>query len=96
MAMESGCNSSTPQMLVDGVLQLISLPQIYLRLQKIIDNPWHTREQVADIIAYDPSLAARILRIAKNSYANLTDQLSISDEVLAENRETAKQQCRDI
>lgn len=58
----------TPQALVENVLQLISLPEIYLRLQRTIDDPEHSREQVADIIAYDPSLSARVLRIANSSY----------------------------
>ena len=58
----------TPQALVENVLQLISLPEIYLRLQQTIDDPEHSREQVADIIAYDPSLSARVLRIANSSY----------------------------
>ena len=58
----------TPRALVENVLQLISLPEIYLRLQKTIDDPEHSREQVAEIIAYDPSLSARVLRIANSSY----------------------------
>lgn len=58
----------TPRALVDNVLQLISLPEIYLRLQQTIDDPEHSRQQVADIIAYDPSLSARVLRIANSSY----------------------------
>lgn len=59
---------STPQLLVDSVLQLISLPEIYLRLQQTIDDPMHSREQIAEIVAYDPSLSARVLRIANSSY----------------------------
>ena len=58
----------TPQALVKNVLQLISLPEIYLRLQQTIDDPEHSRDQVADIIACDPSLSARVLRIANSSY----------------------------
>ncbi len=66
--MENGVKTSTAQSLVDNVLQLISLPEIYLRLQQVIDDPMHTREQVAEIVAYDPSLSARVLRIANSSY----------------------------
>ena len=66
--MDNGPTTSTPQALVDNVLQLISLPEIYLRLQQTIDDPAHTREQVAGVVAYDPSLSARVLRIANSSY----------------------------
>jgi len=66
--MDNGARLATPQALVENVLQLICLPEIYLRLQQIIDDPLHTREQVAEIVAYDPSLSARVLRIANSSY----------------------------
>ena len=66
--MDSGSRIPTPQALVDSVLQLISLPEIYLRLQKTIDDPLHTREQVAEIISFDPALSARVMRIANSSY----------------------------
>ncbi|NCF37313.1 MAG: HDOD domain-containing protein [Gammaproteobacteria bacterium] len=59
---------ATAKSLVENVLQLISLPEIYLRLQQVIDDPDHTRDQVAEILSYDPSLSARILRIANSSY----------------------------
>jgi HD-like signal output (HDOD) protein len=59
---------ATAKSLVENVLQLISLPEIYLRLQQVIDDPDHTRDQVAEILSYDPSLSARVLRIANSSY----------------------------
>jgi len=66
--MENAVRIPTPQALVNNVLQLISLPEIYLRLQQAIDDPMHTRKQLADIVAYDPALSARVLRIANSSY----------------------------
>ena len=66
--MDNGVRVETPQALVENVLQLISLPEIYLRLQQTIDDPEHSREQVAEIVAYDPALSARVLRIANSSY----------------------------
>ena len=66
--MDNGARVSTPQLLVDSVLHLISLPEIYLRLQETIDDPLHSRDQIADIVAYDPALSARVLRIANSSY----------------------------
>jgi HD-like signal output (HDOD) protein len=37
-------------------------------LQETIDDPLHTRQQLANTIAYDPALAARILPIANSAY----------------------------
>ncbi len=73
--MHNGVREPTPRALVKNVLQLISLPEIYLRLQQTIDNPTHTREQVAEIITYDPSLSARVLRIANSSYYSFPSKI---------------------
>ena len=66
--MDNGVKVATPRAMVENVLQLISLPEIYLRLQNTIDDPLHSREQIADVITYDPALSARVLRIANSSY----------------------------
>jgi HD-like signal output (HDOD) protein len=66
--MDNTAGMATAKSLVENVLQLISLPEIYLRLQQVIDDPDHTRDQVAEILSYDPSLSARVLRIANSSY----------------------------
>ena len=66
--MQNAVRSTTAQSLVENVMQLVSLPEIYLRLQRVIDDPLHSREQFAGIIAYDTSLSARVLRIANSSY----------------------------
>ena len=73
--MDNGVRVETPRALVENVLQLISLPEIYLRLQQTIDDPEHSREQIAEIIAYDPSLSARVLRIANSSYYGFTREI---------------------
>ncbi len=66
--MDNGARLTTAQSLVENVLHLISLPEIYLRLQQVIENPAHTRQQVADIVTYDSGLSARVLRIANSCY----------------------------
>ena len=66
--MDNGVKVATPRAMVENVLQLFSLPEIYLRLQNTIDDPLHSREQIADVITYDPALSARVLRIANSSY----------------------------
>ncbi len=73
--MDNGARMNTARSLVENVLQLISLPEIYLRLQQVIDDPIHTREQVAEIVAYDPSLSARVLRIANSSYYSFPSEI---------------------
>ncbi len=80
--MENAARLATPQALVDNVLHLISLPEIYLRLQRTIEDPLHTREQVAGILAHDPALSARVLRIANSSYYGFSRQIESVDEAV--------------
>lgn len=78
---------STPEALIENLLHLISLPEIYLRLQQVLDDSTHTRQQVADVVACDPSLSARVLRIANSSYygfSNKIDSISAAVSVIGE------------
>ncbi len=38
--------TSTPAALVANVMYLVSLPEVYLRLQKVLDDPHHTRDDL--------------------------------------------------
>lgn len=79
--------TTTPGALVENVMHLVSLPEIYLRLQKVLDDPHHTREHVAEIIGYDPSLSARILRIANSAYyafPSAIDNISTAVNIIGE------------
>lgn len=87
---------STPVALVNNVLHIVSLPEVYLRLQTVIDDPMHSRDQVAQVISYDTGLSARLLRIANSAYysfpgnietistaVNIIGELDIRNIVLA-------------
>ncbi|MCD6188431.1 MAG: HDOD domain-containing protein [Desulfuromusa sp.] len=46
--------------------QLITLPEIYLRLKELLADPDYTMAEVALLISHDPGLAARVLRIVNS------------------------------
>lgn len=54
---------------------LISLPEVYLRLREIMDSPDSSMEDVAKVIALDPALTARLLRIANSALYNFPSQV---------------------
>ena len=54
--------------LVDGAAWMPSLPQIYLQLTRVLDNPRASTAQIADIIGQDPSLTARLLRLVNSAF----------------------------
>lgn len=47
---------------------MISLPEICMRLREVLDNPEHSRKDVADVLRYDPAMTARLLRIVNCAY----------------------------
>lgn len=48
--------------------ELATLPDVYLRTKTIIDDPTSSHEDVADALATDPALAARLLRMANSAF----------------------------
>jgi len=55
-----------------GDVRLPSLPDIALRVQKALDDPHATRSQIAQVIASDAALAARIMKLANSAFLNPT------------------------
>ena len=48
-------------------LILPSMPDVFLQVKKIVDNPSSNIHNIANIIIRDPSLTARILKVANNA-----------------------------
>lgn len=46
--------------------ELISLPEIYLKLKDLLEDPEYTMAEVALLVGSDPGMAARFLRIANS------------------------------
>lgn len=48
-------------------LVLPSMPDVFLQIKKIVDDPTSNMENIAKVISRDPSLTARILKVANNA-----------------------------
>lgn len=48
-------------------LVLPSMPDVFLQVKKIVDNPTSNISNIAKVITRDPSLTARILKVANNA-----------------------------
>ncbi|VAW63341.1 hypothetical protein MNBD_GAMMA09-539 [hydrothermal vent metagenome] len=66
-----------PEDLVKGVVQLISLPEIYIRVTQVLEEENHNARQIGDIIGHDPALTARILRIVNSAYYSLASNIEL-------------------
>ena len=54
--------------LVDGSLQLVTLPDVYLRVKAVLDAPESCAADMARAIETDPNMTARLLRMANSPF----------------------------
>lgn len=86
----------TPADLVASTTKLYSLPDIYFRVQSIVDDPNSSMADLAKVIGTDPGITARLLRLANSAYfgmamridtvhkaINMLGMLQVHDLVLA-------------
>lgn len=69
--------AKTAEELVSGVINLISLPEIFIRVSQVLEDPNHNAKQLGDIISHDPALTARILRIVNSAYYSLAVKIEL-------------------
>jgi HD-like signal output (HDOD) protein len=55
--------------------QLFTLPEICIKLQDLIYDPDSSMSDIAQLIAIDPSLSARLLKIANSSFYSFPSQI---------------------
>ena len=72
-----------PKELVAGIINLISLPEICIRVNTELENPAHTTKQLGEIISHDPALTARILRIVNSAYYNFPHKIELVSRAIS-------------
>lgn len=66
------------QELVSQIQALTSLPSVYTRIREVIDAPDGSLSEVSEVIAVDPALAARLLKVVNSAlygYGGKVDSL---------------------
>jgi HD-like signal output (HDOD) protein len=63
-----------PQSLQE-VTELISLPEVYLKVRQLMDDPSSDIYDFAEVISVDPNLSTRVLRIVNSAYFGFPDQI---------------------
>lgn len=58
--------------LVQGVGELVSLPEVFIRVNQAVDDPKGSAAAVGEIISQDPGLTARLLKLANSPIYALT------------------------
>ncbi|MDR2876740.1 MAG: HDOD domain-containing protein [Chromatiales bacterium] len=68
--------------LIKGSLRLISPPQILLKLNRILDDPRCSAAMLARIVATDPGLTARLLRLANSPFYGFPSRIDSIERAL--------------
>lgn len=58
--------------LVEGMLDLVPLPQAYIRIREVVEDAQASLREIADVVGSDPALTARVLRLANSAYFSLS------------------------
>lgn len=61
----------TAESLVKSVKTLLTLPEVYLQVKGIVEDPDSCLADLVDVIAIDAGITARLLRIVNSAYFNL-------------------------
>jgi HD-like signal output (HDOD) protein len=65
----------TAQSLVKESIELISLPDVYVRLQSVINSPDTSMSDIAQIIVHDPAITARLLKLVNSPFFGLVSKV---------------------
>jgi HD-like signal output (HDOD) protein len=65
---DKATGSITLDEIVARVSTLATLPDVYLRIKRILDDPASTHADVGEALQTDPAMAARLLRVANSAF----------------------------
>ncbi len=61
-------NNTNIAELVKGVGDLVTLPDIFIRINQLVEDPDSTSEDIVKVVSQDPSFTVRLLRVANSSF----------------------------
>jgi len=61
--------------LIEDVEELLSLPDVVMRANELIDSETSGVESIAEVIALDPSLTAQLLRLVNSAFYGLPSKI---------------------
>jgi len=88
-----GSTHTTPEELISQTTELVSLPDIYVRIKAVIYDPNSTMSDVADVLSHDPAICARMLKVANSAFFSVPSKV---ETVKAAIRLLGTQQVHDL
>jgi HD-like signal output (HDOD) protein len=58
----------TPEQLVSGAFDLVSLPELYFQVDEMVSDPRYTADDIGEVILSDPAMTAKLLKIVNSAF----------------------------
>ena len=61
--------------LVKGVGELVTLPDVFIRINQLVEDPDSTLDDITKVVSQDPSFTVRLLRIANSPFYGFSSSI---------------------
>ncbi len=65
----------TPEDIVNGLDELVSLPDAVIRANELLDSPHGNAENIGEVISHDPALSAKLLKLVNSAFYSFPAQI---------------------
>jgi HD-like signal output (HDOD) protein len=72
----------TPKELVEGIDHLLSLPDVVIRVNKLIDSDNASIDDIGSVINHDPALSAQLLKLVNSAFYGFPSQIDSVSKAL--------------
>ncbi len=73
----------TPQELVSGVIRLVSLPEVCIRVNEMLEDPYVSASDIGKVIGQDTGLTARLLKIVNSAFYGFPSRIETVSRAVA-------------
>ncbi len=73
----------TPETLVENIDRLVSLPDVCIRVNQMVDSPNYSASRMAEIISQDVDISARLLRLVNSALFGLLSKVDTVSRAVA-------------
>ncbi|MHC5109707.1 MAG: HDOD domain-containing protein [Planctomycetota bacterium] len=75
-------NEEAVQSITSQVENIISIPEVTIRIIEVVDDPSSSAADLHDVIKTDPALTARILKVVNSAFYGLPGQVDNADRAI--------------
>lgn len=75
-------DSPTPEWIVEQTSELVTLPEVYFKVKRVLEDPDTGLRDLAAAIETDPGLTARLLRIANSALFGFVAQIDTANRAV--------------